>query len=146
MALASYEALEARVEADALRLVSIIAPPRSSSTALERLLLESPDADGQFNEPWSLLDSPERERHAYDVLLERVEALEAKTPRRPLTVVVKNIADYIPPGECFERWMALARLQLFLVRNPLLCIESLVNMVVQDVEKKRHVLKPLDID
>jgi hypothetical protein len=122
------------VDAGQIKIISIIAPPRSSSTALERALLESPTIDTHINEPWSIFDNPSRETLVYSFIAERIGPLLRSTSSQ--TVLIKNIADYIPSGECWKRWSKLVHRHIFLVRNPLLTLESLLRMLVPEMEHK----------
>ncbi|HYD18540.1 MAG TPA: hypothetical protein VEF76_08690 [Patescibacteria group bacterium] len=120
-----------RKEAGALRLISLLAPARSSSTALERALLGSPDISLQVNDPFAIYDDAGREEKTYRYIFDRLEA-QAKADGKQCTVaLVKNVADYIPPGAAWERWRALCAAQVFLVRNPLLTMPSLFRMLAR---------------
>ncbi|NRO99392.1 hypothetical protein GWC77_26265 [Paraburkholderia sp. NMBU_R16] len=137
--MSSYKTLRTMVNSGELSIISIIAPPRTSSTALERALIESPDISGQCNEPWSqphVTTIEQRRQIAYDKIFSRVSQIRsasAKFDRRHDILVVKNIADFIPPGEFFIEWSSLARHQIFLVRDPACAIESELNIFFRDI-------------
>jgi len=123
----SYKNLLQQVGSGELRVISLLAPARSSSTALERALLESPGISLQINDPWALYDEAAREEKTYAYILDRIQE-NKKTPR---TILIKNVADYIPPGECWERWCGIVDRHIFLIRNPLLTLQSLFRMMVR---------------
>lgn len=132
----AYRILEGMVQDGSLTIVSITSPPRTSSTALERLLTESPEIDGQCNEPWSNLNVTtvrQRNGQAYETLLVRVQALAAQK-RGKLRIVVKNIADFIAPGDSFAQWDSLVSRHIMLVRNPVLSIESALNTIFKELD------------
>lgn len=138
----AYDELAEMKESGALRVISLLAPARSSSTALERALLESPDIDIQVNDPWAIYDSAEREENTYEYILDRIKQ-HGKTP---VTVLIKNVADYIPPGDCWERWSHLCDRHLFLIRNPLLTMHSLFKMMVRHYKPEQVAVEPLSMD
>jgi hypothetical protein len=138
----AYDGLAEMTESGQLRLISLLAPARSSSTALERALLESPDIHLQVNDPFAIYDSAEREEKTYEYILGRIRE-HGKTP---VTVLVKNVADYIPPGDCWERWSHLCSRHLFLVRNPLLTLHSLFKMMVKHYKPEQVAVAPLTMD
>ena len=119
----SYEKLKSKVHSGELRILSIVSPPRCSSTALERSLSQNPNIDFQINDPWAIYDHPDRENLTYQYILDK---LSEQTNKK--TVLIKNIADYLPPGESWLRWVNLCDDQLFLIRNPYLSLHSLLKI------------------
>ena len=109
-----------------LRLISLLAPARSSSTALERALSGSPDIQLQVNDPFAIYDDAAREEKTYQYILDRLDGHDGK-----VTALVKNVADYIPPGAAWLRWRDLCDGHIFLIRNPLLTMHSLFKMMVR---------------
>lgn len=109
-----------------LRLISLLAPARSSSTALERALSGSPDIQLQVNDPFAIYDDAAREDKTYEYILSRLGEHDGAT-----TALVKNVADYIPPGDAWLRWRDLCEGHIFLIRNPLLTMHSLFKMMVR---------------
>ncbi len=140
----AYRELAQRVAAGELRMISLLAPARSSSTALERALLMSPGVHLQVNDPFALYDEAAREEKTYEYILSRIDA-DDKT-FGPMTVLVKNVADYIPPGDAWERWRNLCDRHIFLVRNPLLTLHSLLKMMVRHYTGDQVALEPLTMD
>ncbi|MDI1229006.1 MAG: hypothetical protein PSY14_15095 [bacterium] len=109
-----------------LRLISLLAPARSSSTALERALSGSPDIQLQVNDPFAIYDEAAREEKTYEYILSRLDEHDGT-----VTALVKNVADYIPPGDAWARWRDLCDRHIFLIRNPLLTMHSLFKMMVR---------------
>lgn len=109
-----------------LRLISLLAPARSSSTALERALSGSPDIQLQVNDPFAIYDEAAREEKTYEYILSRLGEHDGA-----VTALVKNVADYIPPGDAWLRWRDLCDGHIFLIRNPLLTMHSLFKMMVR---------------
>lgn len=108
------------------RLISLLAPARSSSTALERALSGSPDIQLQVNDPFAIYDEAAREEKTYEYILSRLDEHNGA-----VTALVKNVADYIPPGDAWLRWRDLCDGHIFLIRNPLLTLHSLFKMMVR---------------
>ncbi len=125
----AFASLAERTRAGNLRILSVLAPARSSSTALERALLESPSIDLQINDPWAIYDEKGREEKTYEYIAARISEYENKTGAKMVTVLIKNVADYIPPGDAWDRWCEIANHHVFLIRNPLLAMHSLFRML-----------------
>jgi hypothetical protein len=139
--------LKEMVDAGQLKLIHIISTPRSSSTALERALYQSPNVDGQINDVWADYDSEDREGLVYRSILEKVRAIQQRTPQKnSVQVIVKSIADYIPPGLAFERMTDLAQNTVFLVRNPLLQMESMMRVMAEAVASDSVVVGGVSMD
>jgi hypothetical protein len=128
---ASYCDIYDLTQSGQLLLYHIVAPPRSSSTALERALSNSPDIDAQINDPWSLYDE-NREAQTYDFLARRIAELRARKAGTPLRILIKSIADYIAPGEQWDRMTGISAYTVFLIRQPLLSTESMMRMMVRE--------------
>ncbi len=147
----SFQKLEEKVRSGEVRIIGVISPPRVVSTAVEILLVESPDIDGQVNEPFHIsMDSPEHaredaEERAYADVLRRVEEIKECTGKSRITIVMKEMAKNIAPGAQMQRWIGLTDKQLILMRNPLSNLESLIRKVSQSAEHLRDVLD-FDLD
>lgn len=115
-----------RRKKNGLRLISLLAPARSSSTALERALSGSPDIQLQVNDPFAIYDEAAREEKTYEYVLSRLDEHDGA-----VTALIKNVADYIPPGDAWARWRDLCDRHIFLIRNPLLTLHSLFKMMVR---------------
>ena len=140
----AYSALEKKVKSGDLELFFIVSPPRSSSTALERALSNSDDITMQINDPWALFDDEDRENKTYEYILQKVESLPPD--KRKAKVLIKNVADYIPPGKGWERQQALSKHTIFLVRNPVLSLESLVQVMAKEIDPQDVLVDSLTMD
>jgi hypothetical protein len=142
----SYEIVKKKVDSGEVKIISIISPPRVASTALEIALRESPTIDGQINEPfhWGLNDRPDlsvsAEERGYAEILRRIVEILHETGKKNITVVMKEMAKNIAPGEQFARWCSINDKNLVLVRNPLLNVESLIRKLCEAVELKESLV------
>ena len=128
-----YEALRRRVAAGELRLLLLVSPPRTGSTVLANALAHHGQVDGLVIEPGAQyhLTRDARLEEAFRLIADAVEELSAHgSPRRPLVVLVKEIAHHIGPGDEWRAWRALFDRVLVLVRRPILALESLIFMTL----------------
>src|SRR5689334_5002192 len=139
-----YSQLIDWVKSGRLEIIFIISTPRSSSTALERALSNSPDIDIQINDPWSLYDDEDRELKTYQYILDKVRPLVES--KKKVRVLIKNVADYIPPGESWRRQLDLNKHTIFLVRNPLLALESLMQIMAKSISPEAYVFPKVSMD
>jgi hypothetical protein len=138
----SYQALLERVRRRELRLLLVLSPPRTGSTALAKALCQRFHVDAQLIEPAAqFLAGDERVSEMFKTLLRAVESLETgagATPRNtahpPRVVLVKEISQHIGPAEEWRAWQRLFERTLVLVRQPSLALESLLLMTLGLVE------------
>lgn len=138
----SYQALLSRVRKQQLRLLLILSPPRTGSTALEKALCQRFQADAQLNEPAAqFLAGEARVSETFKTIHRAVEELEARVDtsrgsltHQPFVVVVKAISQQIGPAEEWRAWQHLFEKKLVLVRHPSLALESLLPMTLGLVE------------
>lgn len=132
----AYQELRDLTETGELEIYHVVAPPRSSSTALERALSNSPDIHIQVNDPWSIYDA-DRESQTYNYILGRMQDTLAAPQAKPLRMIIKDIADYIPPGEAWLRMADITQHTIFLIREPLLAMESMMRIMASEVPAKQ---------
>ncbi|NBO18483.1 MAG: hypothetical protein EBV03_04505 [Proteobacteria bacterium] len=138
----NYLKVKEKIAQDGVRIIGMISPPRVVSTALEIALAESPDVDGQINEPFHLsVTKPDenglsREERAYADILRRIEETQARTGRKNVTLVMKEMAKNIAPGDQFTRWVDITDKHIVLVRNPLSNTESIIRKVSDIIEER----------
>lgn len=117
-----------------LEFILILSPPRSCSTLLERILLESEAVAGQINEPWAQLPFTEnesnRETYAYNYILSRLEKIVYEKQENQFLIIIKDISYLILPGEVFSRYALLFKKIILLIRNPLLSAISLCRTLI----------------
>lgn len=126
-----FEQLQDRVVSGELRIIDVVAVPRSVSTALSRSLNEAEGLSVYVNEPFN--------RRAYNieeaaghVLVAAETALSVPEANQPLTVVTKNMARNFTP-ELFRRWMNISAGVAWCVRNPLVQVGSFLTRVANDL-------------
>lgn len=139
----AYNEIRGLVDSNRLEIIAITAPARSSSTALERAISNSPDIDLQINDPWAIYEE-DREANTYAYIRERINehGLQKPTTR----VLVKNIADYIPPGEVWMRHLELTKFNIFLIRNPFLNMDSLMSVMAKSINSGDRILDGQTMD
>ncbi len=135
VSMSAYKELLELVHSSQVEIVHILSTPRSSSTALERALFQSDDVHLQINDAWANHDSDSREQATYQQIL--FEIKEELKEKEKIKVIVKSVADYIPPGESFERMCELSSHTIVLTRNPLLQMESMMRIMGESIESDR---------
>ncbi len=140
----AYRELAQRVAAGELRMISLLAPARSSSTALERALLMSPGVHLQVNDPFALYDDPAREQKTYEYILSRIEA-DDKT-FGPMTVLVKNVGRLHPARRRLGPLARPVRPAYLPGAQPAFDPAFLVQMMVRHYTGDMVALEPLTMD
>lgn len=125
----SYKQLSTLVENEGLRLVNVVAVPRSMSTALGRALNESEGKSLFVNEPFN--------RNNQSLELASQHIINAALPvfeedGAPVTVITKNMAAYLGADE-FAGLSAIADSNVWAVRHPLIQIGSLITRMANDL-------------
>lgn len=112
----------------------IIAPTRSGSTRLEECLSMSPDIDYKFHEPFLWFDSrgPAINPLAYKLIYERIGGSDFEKSSQSTTVVIKDFAFWLYTFGEYKRLFDLAKDPiLFLIRNPVLSMESRMQKIAE---------------
>jgi hypothetical protein len=134
----AFHRLKNLLDEHQFKLIGIVGPPRTGSTALERALCGSPSVVAHCNEPWSsacLAGGAEGVVQQVARSISSSRSAERRT-RGPSFVLVKDISTYLPPGEDAEQWFGLMDSVIVIVRNPVLTTESLLRMIL--IEMGRH--------
>lgn len=142
--LGSYSKLLELVRSNQIEIIHVLSTPRSSSTALERALYQSDAVDLQINDAWANYDTEDREQKTYEHML-----LEIKNNLRAgekIKVIIKSVADYIPPGEAFERMCDLSSHTILLTRNPLLQMESMMKIMAESIGSDEVIVNNLTMN
>ncbi len=132
----AYDSLSAMVRAGELELYLILSPPRTLSTVWGKCVAERSAVGLWLNEPLSKFRSGEnRVRDSYETILANVRATEpaADGVKR---AVLSIITSTLGPDEEARRLFRLSHRVSFLVRNPILALESfliLIGRIVQAV-------------
>lgn len=135
--LSNYDKVLQKVNTEGVRIIGLISPPRVVSTAIEIAIAESPDIDGQINEPFHLSVTAQEdlsqnaEQRAYGDILRRIEETQAKAGRKNVTLVMKEMAKNVAPGAAFDRWQSITDKQVVILRNPLSNTESIIRKLAE---------------
>ncbi len=133
-----FYTLQKLVQSGALQITWIDSIARSNSTALEIALTESPDYQGQINEPYRQTHNMLRKTgDTSDALNETARfileqgftrwGLEHASETTPVRIVIKDMADAIPE-EDWQHIRPLIKNSITLIRDPLKQIGSLVEL------------------
>ncbi|MCX6732332.1 MAG: hypothetical protein NTV98_02215, partial [Candidatus Roizmanbacteria bacterium] len=125
-------------------IIHILSTPRSSSTALERSLFNSSAIDIQINDVWANYRDKDRISKVYQQILNEVK--NALKKKNKITVLIKSIADYIPPGDEYGKMCRLVSNTIVLIRNPILQMESLLRVMAESLSGNRSIIHGLTMD
>jgi len=124
-----FEKLEDLVEDNKLRIINVVAVPRSVSTALGRALNEVEDPCIFINEPFN------RNNGSLEVaasgILETIRPI-CEQIDGTVTVITKNMAAYLS-SEVYQELSHIADGVVWSIRNPLVQIGSLVSRLANDI-------------
>ena len=122
----------------------ILAPPRTGSTLIETLLFQNNGIQASCHEPFVMLGYyGEDSKDGYRRLIEAIEKNKSKM-NVPITLLVKEMSHWLAVKREFEKLLPLVSDPvLFLIRNPLLSMESRIKKVLQVWKMKE---KPALID
>ena len=128
-----YEKLRNLVKSGNLRILLVIAPPRSSSTLMEKTLSFSPSVNLVSHEPFMCVGYSE-----LDPDLGYKSIIDSVNSRGPIkggsVVVIKDMAHWLTAREEHRNFFRLIYDPIMLmIRNPLLSTESRIRKVVQAI-------------
>lgn len=135
-----FERLETLVQQDRLSLFLIIAPPRTGSTLLELALSRSSGIDIACHEPF--LSARLNTFNPDDCYREIYKAIGGNnyfngTERR--TVVIKEMSQWLAKNREYKKLFTLTKFPIiFLIRNPLLSVESRINRVMSSIHLRAN--------
>jgi hypothetical protein len=133
-----YSKLKSLINEGKLKLIVLICPPRSGSTLLEHMIGNSDHVDAECHEPFFQvmrhnLDPDEGYKQIYDTAIKIIQE------GGRATIVVKEISCAISRNSEYERFLSLSTFPpIFLVRNPVLSIESRINKILQSLKFKKY--------
>ncbi len=139
-----YQALKDRVDAGNLIFLSIVSPPRTGSTVLEKAIYNAyPVIAAQLNEPSSQIHAGEERVSAmYKSIWDEVARLEAFASDRgidlnqqPLVLLTKNLFYYIGQDKEWELYDNLMAHHIVTVRHPAATFESYTKAIIETLEK-----------
>ncbi|MDC9004306.1 hypothetical protein [Mycobacterium marinum] len=130
--LSSYDYLLQRVATGRLRLVLLLSPPRTGSTALANALARHGQVDAVVTEPAGQyhLRADARVVETFGLIADAVAAVGPRPASRPAVVLIKETAQHIGPDREWRAWRAIIDKTLVLVRQPALALESLILMTL----------------
>lgn len=140
-----YQALKDRVDAGTLIFLSIVSPPRTGSTVLEKAIYNAyPGIAAQINEPSSQIHAGEdRVCAMYQNIWSEVVRLEAFAADRgvdlnqqPLLLLTKNLFYYIGQDQEWVLYDDLAAHHIVTVRHPAATFESYTKAIIETLEKQ----------
>ena len=130
-----FENVSGLVQEDKLRLIVIIAPPRTGSTMLETMLSKSHDIDLEVNEPFvnygHFGDEP---LDGYEKIYS--EACRVLAHQQTVTMLVKEMSHWINLRNEYQKLFSLTDNIVLSIRNPLLSTESRIKKFVEPLTIK----------
>jgi hypothetical protein len=145
-----YQALKDRADAGRLIVLSIVSPPRTGSTVLEKAMYHAyPGIAAQLNEPSSQIHAGEERVHVmYQSIWEEVVRLEAfaseqgvDLSKQPLVILTKNLFYYIGQDKEWELYDNLVTHHIVTVRHPASTFESYTKAIIETLEKQAITLE-----
>lgn len=128
----SYQEFKSLIDRGQADTRLILAPPRTGSTLVEALLSQNKGVQASCHEPFVMLgyygeDSEDGYRRLIDIIEKNQSGMES-----PTTVLVKEMSHWLATKREFENLLPLVSDPvLFLIRNPLLAMESRIKKVLQ---------------
>lgn len=136
-----YKKLLSLSEADRLSIHLIVAPPRTNSSLVEHVIGNSSDIDSECHEPFlkSKNDSFDPES-AYLQIYRLIGGEDFEKSDKKASVVVKEMSHSIGKDEEYKRLFELTKSPvLFLIRNPLLSVESRIRRVLTTMDMRSNI-------
>lgn len=125
-----YHKLHDYISQDKVRIYLVLSPPRTGSTLMEAVLSQNRNIDFAIHEPFVQLGYyGENAEDGYKTIVEKVDSFD-KNGR--INVLVKEMSHWLDAGEEYKRFLLLVSDSvLFLIRNPMLSMESRIKKVLQ---------------
>uniref|UniRef100_UPI001178B1B7 hypothetical protein n=1 Tax=Crenothrix polyspora TaxID=360316 RepID=UPI001178B1B7 len=139
-----YQALKKKVDASSLVFLSIVSPPRTGSTVLEKAIYNAyPVIAAQLNEPSSQIHAGEDRVNAmYQSIWEEVAKLETFAAeqgvdlnKQPLVLLTKNLFYYIGQDQEWQLYDDLMAHHIVSVRHPAATFESYTKAIIETLDK-----------
>ena len=118
-----------------LNILFVIAPPRSNSTVVEYVLSLSDSIDIVCHEPFigahKIDFDPET---GYKIIYEKIGGDDFLNSNTTKTLLIKEISQWIFENQEYKYFLSLTKNRiLFLIRNPLLSVESRIRRVLKSL-------------
>jgi hypothetical protein len=149
-----YQKLKNLIDNGRLQTYIIIAPSRTNSSLVEHSLGNSPDIEHECHEPFlNARHEGFDPDHGYRQIYESIGGEQFIQSDKKTSVVVKEMPHWIGKNEEYKRLATLtSKPIIFLLRNPLLAVESRVRRVLEMIDMKyniniqRHLLDEMAIE
>jgi hypothetical protein len=136
-----YQKLKELVDKGRLQIYIIIAPPRTNSTVVEHSMGNSPSIDHECHEPFlsARQDDFDPDR-SYCQIYESIGGNQFEQSNKSASVVIKEMSHWISKNEEYKRLATLTTKPIiFLIRNPLLTVESRLRRVLSTMDMKYNI-------
>jgi len=136
-----YRRINRLVDQGRLDIGLIISPPRTSSTLLETSVRSGPDISVAVHEPFISVKSIDQNfDDGYRNIYESIGGKSFEESGQTLKVVIKELSHRLSLEDEYKRLFSLSnRPIVFLIRNPLLSVESRIRKIVQTLPLKTRV-------
>ena len=149
-----YQKLKTLLDNGRLKTYIIIAPPRSNSSLVEHSLGNSPDIEYECHEPFLNARHENFDPdHGYKQIYESIGGEQFAQSDSQTSVVVKEMSHWIGKNEEYKRLATLSTKPIiFLIRNPLLTVESRLRRVLKTIDMRynidlqRHLLDEIAVE
>ncbi len=149
-----YQKLKNLVGDGRLRIYIIIAPPRTNSSLVEHSLGNSPDIEHECHEPFlNARYGNFNPDCGYKQIYESIGGEQFIQSEKKTSVVVKEMSHWISINDEYKKLAALTNEPvLFLIRNPLLAVESRLRCVLKtlvmrhSIDLQRYLLNEIVIE
>jgi hypothetical protein len=133
-----YKKLKLLVEKDQLSIKLILSPPRTGSTMLETALSHSSDVTMECHEPFIKVLS----KSGLDLGFKNIYQLASSDNKNEkVVIVIKELANRLGTGKAFRQICKLSDAPvLFLIRNPLLSMESRLRKIIVTMNTKDRLI------
>jgi len=123
--------LYAAVRKGTVRVILLVAPPRSVSTGIAIALSQSPDVDLYIHEPfsndYSNIPSASAGAKLIGEIIKNNNRNRYITPDNPITIVIKEISTHLRPLH-FHYLSQYSAAVIIIVRSPLLQLSSIARI------------------
>eukprot|EP00041_Stephanoeca_diplocostata_P016847 m.334184 g.334184 ORF g.334184 m.334184 type:complete len:315 (+) comp20505_c0_seq37:570-1514(+) len=138
----SFKALLTRQKAGSLKLTLIIGPARGGTTAIERFIFEEGHFHGNCNQPGllarDLSGTRSRIECIWNKILAKVESLEEAIPdthAEPVSLLVKETANVIVPGDELNLYLAFQPTVIVVIRHPKMQLRSRIECCLDRISQ-----------
>ena len=121
-----------------LNILFVIAPPRSNSTVVEYVLSLSGSIDIVCHEPFIGAHKIDFDPEAgYKIIYEKIGGDDFLNSNTTKTLLIKEMSQWIFENQEYKYFLSLTKNRiLFLIRNPLLSVESRIRRVLKSLNSR----------